>query len=160
GEEIPFDEENWEEAEKFIQDSRKKEKRRRWAFIYLIGLGSGVLLMLPFIIKTSHNNVTTIDKANTQQTKGNKDLTIAENTNKTEPTKNTPTTTVQETDTTQHISSTPSVVTNKADVKSTQPVAVMNETKKPKSVVYNSSSMVISKKENPKSTVSVTSKEM
>ncbi|HWY98973.1 MAG TPA: porin family protein [Bacteroidia bacterium] len=58
-EEVPFDEENWEEAEKMIDTARKKEKRRRWAIIFFIGLVAGIAVMVPFALKTNNNDTRT-----------------------------------------------------------------------------------------------------
>jgi hypothetical protein len=64
-EEVPFDEENWEQAEKLIDDSRKKKKRRKWFVIFFIGLGAGIAIMLPFALKNIKNSVEN-DIKNTQ----------------------------------------------------------------------------------------------
>jgi len=61
-EEFPFDEENWEKAEKLIDDLRKNKKRRRWAFIFFVGLVCGISISIPFIINTDSENKLTENK--------------------------------------------------------------------------------------------------
>ena len=49
---FPFDELNWDEAERLIIQQEKKEKTTRFAFIFSAGLSAGVLIMLPFMMNT------------------------------------------------------------------------------------------------------------
>ncbi|HYV95387.1 MAG TPA: hypothetical protein VE978_26675 [Chitinophagales bacterium] len=46
---FPFDEENWERAEKKIDADRKKKKLWRLAFIFFLGLSAGIAVMIPFV---------------------------------------------------------------------------------------------------------------
>ncbi len=49
--EFPFDEANWDNAEEMISSFRKKEKRRRFGFVFFSGIVLGIIVMLPFVIK-------------------------------------------------------------------------------------------------------------
>jgi len=123
GEEVPFDEENWEEAEKFIDASRRKEKRRRWALIFFIGFGAGIAIMLPFLLnKTNQKNIKTHDSLNTKIGIENRNAEGAGN-NVPQPEQKTVTT-----DSFANNTSAPTVVTDKTVNTQNQP-AVMNANK-------------------------------
>ena len=51
-----FDEENWEKAEAIIISQRRNQKLIKWTGIFMIGLFSGIGIMLPFVLHESHNN--------------------------------------------------------------------------------------------------------
>ncbi len=55
--EFPFYEGNWDAAEEMIDTHRKKEKRRRFAFIFSAGIAIGAMLMLPFINMLNDNSI-------------------------------------------------------------------------------------------------------
>lgn len=52
--EFPFDELNWDEAERLIIQQERWSKIKRYSLIFSAGLAAGVVIMLPFIIN-SHN---------------------------------------------------------------------------------------------------------
>ncbi len=79
--EVPFDEENWEHAEKLIDDSRKKKKRRRWAIIFFIGLGAGIAVMLPFALHSYKNSSDNSDTKQIQPIKQSTDTSLKKNNN-------------------------------------------------------------------------------
>lgn len=68
--EFPFDERNWDRVEEKIDAHHKKEKRKRFAFIFSSGIILGLLVMLPFIGK---KNATT--PTNTESIVVSKELT-------------------------------------------------------------------------------------
>jgi hypothetical protein len=97
-EEFPFDEENWEKAEKLIDDSRKKKKRRIWMAIFFIGLVSGIVIMIPFVsneykskretahlIKENENAINIENKDKTQLKEKTFDLKKQDDTSKVYP---------------------------------------------------------------------------
>ncbi len=62
---FPFDEENWEQAEQAIDLKRKKEKQRRVALIFVLGMCAGIAIMLPFVkYEVKNNNISEIAQTN------------------------------------------------------------------------------------------------
>lgn len=64
---FPFDELNWDEAERLIIQQEKTRKVTRFALIFSAGLAAGVFIMLPFIVNihsTTPNSVSTPSTAN------------------------------------------------------------------------------------------------
>ncbi len=51
--EFPFDELNWDEAERLIIQQQKWSTIRRFSLVFSAGLALGVLIMLPFLFKSS-----------------------------------------------------------------------------------------------------------
>lgn len=52
---LPFDEANWENIKKMTDASREKRKRRKWLFIFFMGLFTGVGIMLTVIPGSKSN---------------------------------------------------------------------------------------------------------
>lgn len=59
---FPFNEGDWDAAEGIISSHRTKEKRRRFAWIFLSGISLGVLIMLPFVIGLRDDAATVISE--------------------------------------------------------------------------------------------------
>jgi len=70
---FPFDELNWDEAERLIIQQESRRKITRFALIFSGGLIAGILIMLPFILNT-HNVL-----PNTIATKGLNQSPVAQN---------------------------------------------------------------------------------
>ncbi len=83
-----FDEANWDKAEEMIELQRKKERRKRWFFIYFFGLASGlgIFLMLYYFnfSKTDKTNI----YSDSQQNVVNKKQAESKTTSKNEVTYN------------------------------------------------------------------------
>lgn len=54
--EFLFDEENWEKAEAIITSQRRSQKFIKWAGIFMIGLFSGIGIMLPFVLHENRDD--------------------------------------------------------------------------------------------------------
>lgn len=54
---FPFDELNWDEAERLIERQERKEKTARFALVFIAGIVVGVLILLPFMHITSPENI-------------------------------------------------------------------------------------------------------
>ena len=64
---ITFDEANWENIKKMTDSARGNRRRRRWIFVFLIGLLCGVIGSLPFIISTNSKNLITENVSKNKQ---------------------------------------------------------------------------------------------
>jgi hypothetical protein len=51
---FPFDEVNWDEAERLIIKQERLRKITRFALVFSAGIAAGVLIMLPFLINTNN----------------------------------------------------------------------------------------------------------
>ncbi|HWY33207.1 MAG TPA: hypothetical protein VNX68_01090, partial [Nitrosopumilaceae archaeon] len=57
---VDFDEANWENIKKMTDAARGKTKRRKWIFVFIIGLISGIICTLPFVLLNLKNTNTEI----------------------------------------------------------------------------------------------------
>ena len=80
--EFIFNEENWEKAEHKINSSRRSGKIVKWIVVFMIGLGCGIAVMLPFVGNKNENNEHEMAELTTKVKTGNEIAEVGKEENK------------------------------------------------------------------------------